>query len=127
CGVGCFGRPWTRSLGVPLGGGAARWSRSVGYALGGNASDAAALGVWLVGPTLRAGCDLGCVVFGAPFEVCRGDERLSPGRTFNLQQGEVLRIAGTLRGARAYLCVRGGFLEPEALGSRSAFAPVRRG
>jgi antagonist of KipI len=76
---------------------------------------------------LRAGRDLGCVVFGAPFEVFRGDERLPPGRSFNLHQGEVLRVAGTPSGARAYLCVRGGFREREALGSRSAFAPVRRG
>jgi biotin-dependent carboxylase-like uncharacterized protein len=122
-----FGRPATRSLGVPLGGAADRWSLSLGNALVGNPPDAAALEVCLAGPTLQAGCDLGCVVFGAPFEVFRGDERLPPGWTFTLHQGEVLRIAGTATGARAYLCVRGGFHEPEALGSRSGFAPVRRG
>jgi biotin-dependent carboxylase-like uncharacterized protein len=122
-----FGRPTTRSLGLPLGGAADRWSLSLGNALVGNPPNAAALEVCLVGPTLQAGCDLGCVVFGAPFEVFRGDEQLSPSRTFNLQQGEVLRIAGTPIGARAYLCVRGGFQEPEALGSRSGFAPVKRG
>jgi antagonist of KipI len=122
-----FGRPSNRSLGMPLGGAADRWSLSLGNALVGNAPNAAALELCLAGPTLQAMCDLGCVVFGAPFEVFRGDERLAPGRSFNLQQGEVLRIAGTLTGARAYLCVRGGLLAAEVLGSRSAFAPLKRG
>jgi biotin-dependent carboxylase-like uncharacterized protein len=122
-----FGRPATRSLGVPLGGAADRWSLTLGNALVGNPPDAAALEVCLAGPTLQAGCDVGCVVFGAPFEVLRGDERLPAGWTFTLRRGEVLRIAGTPVGARAYLCVRGGLREPVALGSLSAFAPVRRG
>jgi biotin-dependent carboxylase-like uncharacterized protein len=122
-----FGRPSSRSLGVPVGGAADRWSLTLGNALVGNAPNAAAMEICLAGPTLQAGCDLGCVVFGAPFELFRGDERLLIGRTFTLRRGEVLRIAGTTLGMRAYLCVRGGFLGPVALGSRSAFEPVRRG
>jgi 5-oxoprolinase (ATP-hydrolysing) subunit C len=122
-----FGRVSTRSLGLPVGGAADRWSLSLGNALVGNAPHAAALEICLAGPTLQAGCDLGCVVFGAPFEVFRGDERLSVGRTLTLHAGDVLRIAGTTIGLRAYLCVRGGLQAPEILGSRSAFEPVRRG
>lgn len=122
-----FGRPSSRSLGVPVGGAADRWSLTLGNALLGNPPHAAALEICLAGPTLQAGCDLGCVVFGAPFEMFRGDERLPVGRTFTLRRGDVLRIAGTTIGMRAYLCVRGGLLEPKALGSRSAFEPVRRG
>src|SRR4051812_38390351 len=121
------GRPATRGLGVPLGGAADRWSLALGNALVGNPPDAAALEVCLAGPTLRAGCDLGCVVFGAPFETFRGDERLPSGRSFNLHRGEVPRTAGPPPGAGASLCTRGGPPEPAALGSRSAFAPVRRG
>ncbi len=122
-----FGRPSSRSLGVPVGGAADRWSLALGNALVGNPPDAAALEICLAGPTLQAGCDLGCIVFGAPFELFRGDERLFVGHTFTLHRDEVLRIAGTTVGMRAYLCVRGGFREPETLGSRSAFEPVRRG
>jgi biotin-dependent carboxylase-like uncharacterized protein len=122
-----YGRPASRSLGVPLGGAADRWSLMLGNALVGNLPHDAALEVCLAGPTLQAACDLGCVVFGAPFEVFRGDERLPPGRTFNLNRGEVLRIAGTPTGARAYLCVRGGLNAPLALESRSAFEPIKRG
>ncbi|HEX4589287.1 MAG TPA: biotin-dependent carboxyltransferase family protein [Gemmataceae bacterium] len=122
-----LGRPGTRSLGVPVGGAADRWSLTLGNALVGNPPDAAGLEVCLAGPTLQAGCDLGCVVYGAPFDVFRDDERVPVGKTFTFRGGEVLRIAGTASGIRAYLCVRGGLLEPIALGSRSAFEPVRRG
>jgi len=122
-----LGRPDGRSLGVPVGGAADRYSLALGNALVGNPPDAAALELCLAGPTLQAGCDLGCVVFGAPFDVLRGSERLPVGRTFNLRQGEVLRIAGTRAGMRAHLCVRGGIQVPVILGSRSAFEPVQRG
>jgi antagonist of KipI len=121
------GRPGSRSLGVPLGGAADRSSLSLGNALVGNPPDAAALEFGLAGPTLQAGCELGCVVYGAPFEVYRGGERLPVGRTFTIHQGEVLRIAGTPVGMRAYLCVRGGIRSPIVLGSRSGFEPVQRG
>jgi antagonist of KipI len=121
------GRPGSRSLGVPLGGAADRFSLALGNALVGNPPDAAALEVCLAGPTLQAGCGLGCVVFGAPFEVYRGDEQLPAGRTLTLHQGEVLRIAGTPTGMRAYLCVPGGLSGPLILGSRSGFEPIGRG
>jgi antagonist of KipI len=122
-----LGRPGTRSLGVPVGGAADRWSLMLGNALVGNPPDAAALEFCLAGPTLQAGCDLGCVVSGAPFEVFRGNEQLRPGWTFNFRAGEVLRVGSTAVGTRAYLCVGGGIQEPVRLGSRSAFEPVRRG
>jgi antagonist of KipI len=67
------------------------------------------------------------VVFGAPFEAFRGAERLPVGKTFTLAQGDVLRVAGTPSGMRAYLCVAGGLRTPVILGSRSGFEPVRRG
>jgi antagonist of KipI len=122
-----FGRPSTRGLGVPVGGAADRWSLALGNALVGNPPDTAALEICLAGPTLQATCDLGCVLFGAPFEVFRGDERLPIDRTFTFRAGEVIRVAGTTVGMRAYLCVRGGLLEPIILGSRSAFEPIGRG
>jgi antagonist of KipI len=122
-----FGRPASRGLGVPLGGAADRWSLALGNALVGNPPDAAALEVCLAGPTLLATVDIGCVVYGAPFETFCGDERLSVGHTFMLHAGEVLRVTGTTIGMRAYVCIPGGFNEPVVLGSRSAFEPVHRG
>jgi len=51
-----FGRPGSRSLGVPVGGAADRWSFTLANALVGNPPGAAALEICLAGPTLQAGC-----------------------------------------------------------------------
>lgn len=118
------GRPRTRRLGVPVGGAADRTALALGNALVSNPPDAVALEVTLAGPTLQAECDVAAVLFGAPFDLRIGRQELRPGATFTLRAGEVLRIAGTPRGMRAYLCVRGGFQSPPILDSGSALAPV---
>jgi antagonist of KipI len=118
------GRPRTRSLGVPVGGAADQTALALGNALVGNPPGAAALEITLAGPTLQADADVAAVVFGAPFEARVGRQELRPGATFTLSAGDVLRIMGTPKGMRSYLCVRGGFDSPAILGSHSAFAPV---
>jgi biotin-dependent carboxylase-like uncharacterized protein len=121
------GRPRWRSLGIPPGGAADRAALIVGNALVGNAAGAAALEITLAGPTLEAGADLACVVFGAPFELRIQEEKLLAGTTFMFRAGQRLHIGGTPAGARAYLCVAGGLQTPVVLGSRSALAPVGAG
>jgi antagonist of KipI len=122
-----MGRPRCRSLGVPVGGAADRFALAVGNALVGNPPGAAALEVALAGPTLRSTCELACVVYGAPFDLACGRQRLTAGTTFTLRPGEELRVGGTPHGVRAYLCVRGGLQAPEVLGSRSGLGPLRTG
>jgi antagonist of KipI len=122
-----FGRPRYRSLGVPVGGVMDRVALTIGNALVGNAPAAAALEIALAGPTLQASCELACVVYGAPFELGSDRQQLTAGTTFTLQAGEELRIGGTARGMRAYLCVRGGLQTPVILGSQSSLAPVTAG
>jgi 5-oxoprolinase (ATP-hydrolysing) subunit C len=122
-----FGRPRSRSLGVPVGGAADRAAFALGNALVGNPPDAAALEFSLAGPTLRAGCELACVVYGAPFELFSDRQSLVVGKTFTLRAGEELRVGGTAAGMRAYLCVRGGLRTPEVLGSRSSLGPLAAG
>jgi biotin-dependent carboxylase-like uncharacterized protein len=121
------GRPRSRSLGVSVGGAADRRSLALGNSILGNPGDAAALEIALKGPRLRAEADVGCVLFGAPFEAQRDGYPIEAGRTFTLRAGEVLGIGGTPLGARAYLCVRGGFHGRTILGSRSAFEPIEQG
>lgn len=122
-----LGRPRSRSLGVPVGGAADRRSLVLGNSLVGNSPAAAALEFALKGPRLRAETDVSCVIFGASFDTYRDGYRLEVGHTFTLHTGEELRIGGTSVGARAYLCVRGGFDVAPILGSRSALEPVRKG
>jgi biotin-dependent carboxylase-like uncharacterized protein len=120
------GRPRTRSLGVPVGGPADRRSLALGNSLVGNEPDAAALEIALTGPRLRADADVGCILFGAPFEAQRDGSFIDVGHTFTLHAGEELRIGGAIFGARAYLCVLGGFHVPTILASRSALEPIRK-
>ncbi|MFO0807051.1 MAG: biotin-dependent carboxyltransferase family protein [Gemmataceae bacterium] len=121
------GRPSSRSLGVPLGGAADRLSLAIGNALVGNPSDTAALECCLAGPTLLATVDVECVVFGAPFDLRIGSVSLVSGWTHWLRAGDVLRVGGTIVGARAYVCVAGGLQTPVALKSRSSLEPLARG
>lgn len=120
-----FGRPRSRSLGVPVGGAADRAAFMLGNALVGNPPDAPALEIGLAGPRFAALCPLGCVVFGASFVLTSSRQALTAGTTFTLEPGEELRIGGTPSGMRAYLCVRGGFHIPVVLDSHSALAPLR--
>ena len=119
------GRPHCRHLGVPLGGAADRGALALGNALVGNSPNAVALEVTLAGPTLEAIHRTACVVFGAPFQSTIGGREPSPGTSFTLEPGEVLRVGGISQGARGYLCVAGGFDAVEVLGSRSSLEPIR--
>jgi antagonist of KipI len=121
------GRPHSRSLGVPFGGAADRSALALGNGLVGNPPMTAALEIAFSGPTLRAECDIACVVYGAPFDLTSDSQRLSVGRTFTLRSGESLHVGGTAAGARAYLCIRGGIRAQEVLGSRSSLAPLTAG
>jgi 5-oxoprolinase (ATP-hydrolysing) subunit C len=121
------GRPAYRALGVPVGGAADRFALAIGNALVGNPPNTAALELTLAGPTLQASCGLACVVYGAPFHLESGRQRIQVGKTFTLQADEELRCNETLEGVRAYLCVQGGFDVPVILGSRSAFEPLASG
>jgi biotin-dependent carboxylase-like uncharacterized protein len=121
------GRPSTRSLGIPLGGAADRTAWEIGNALAGSPPDAVALEIALSGPTLIADCDVSACVFGAPFDCTIDGIAVSAAYVFHLRKGQTLKIGGANGGARAYLCVRGGFQTKRILGSGSAFAPISEG
>jgi antagonist of KipI len=121
------GRPSSRSLGVPVGGAADRAAWQLGNALVGNPPDALALEVTLAGPTLRAEHPTLAVLFGAPFEPRLNGEPVPAGITLQLHPGDTLAVGGTPAGARAYLCVAGGFDGPTVLGSRCSLDPIAAG
>lgn len=120
-----FGRPRSRSLGVPVGGAADRTALAVGNALVGNPPDAVALEISLAGPTLEAGCELACVLYGASFELSSSRQQLRPGKTFTLRAGERVSIGGARDGVRSYFCVTGGFSCRSTLGSGSGWQPLK--
>ncbi|MBI3410413.1 MAG: biotin-dependent carboxyltransferase family protein [Planctomycetes bacterium] len=122
-----FGRPQSRSLGVPVGVAADRSSLALGNALLGNPPEAPALEICLKGPIVRAEVPVAAVLFGAPFSISSSRQPLEMGTTFALQTGEEIHFGSTRTGLRAYLCVTGGFACPEILGSRSALECVTVG
>jgi biotin-dependent carboxylase-like uncharacterized protein len=122
-----FGRPGSRSLGVPVGGAADQTALALGNALVGNPPDAAALEITLAGPTLVADEELACVIYGAPLELSSDRQKLWAGKTFTLRAGEELRLGGISSGMRAYFCIRGGLQTPLVLGSRSTLTPLTPG
>jgi antagonist of KipI len=122
-----FGRPCTRSLGVPVGGAADRTALALGNALVGNSPNAVGLEFALAGPTLEATAEHGAVISGARFLVHLNDRPLAVGTTFTTRPGDLLTISTAESGLRGYLCVPGGFDSPAILGSKSCWEPVRSG
>lgn len=122
------GRRSTRHLGVPLGGAADRAAAAIANGLVGNPPDLPTLEITLLGPTLRAEVSTACALFGAPFQSAIANKgRITAGSVFQLEAGDVLKIAGTPQGVRAYLAVAGGFDSPCCLGSRSGLETLAAG
>ncbi len=121
------GRPHSRGLGVPIGGAADRAAWRLGNALLGNPVDVPALEITLLGPTLLAEQPVGLVVYGAAFSLQVDGQVFLAGQPFRLGAGHTLKIGGTQRGTRGYLCVTGGFKAPWRLGSRSSLEPLLSG
>lgn len=119
------GRRGSRHLGVPLGGAADSAALAIANGLVGNPPATTALEVTMLGPTLRADAPTACALFGAPFGMALANKgRLATGSTFTLDAGDVVKIAGTPMGVRAYFAVAGGFEGALILGSRSALQPI---
>lgn len=98
-------------------------SLRLGNLIVGNPPDAAALECTLSGPRLFA--DGVCLVAlaGAPFdawvEMRGGRVPLAPWQATHLAAGDVVHVGAARAGARAYLCVAGGFDLPPHHGSRA--------
>ena len=114
-----MGRPGSAHLGIPLSGAADKAALAVGNLVLGNYADTAAVECHWPAPVLRleapallalTGADFGATVDGIPVQ---------QNRTIFLPGNTVIRFVRRYSGARAYLCVRGGFLVSKILGSRS--------
>jgi len=113
------GRPGLAHLGVPPSGAADRNALDRGNRLVGNAPGAAALEATLIGPALRFDAPAVFAVTGAEVETTLAGRRLARATAARAAAGEVLDVGRCTRGARAYVCVRGGIDAEETLRSRS--------
>jgi antagonist of KipI len=96
-------------------------------ALVGNAGAAAAIEWALAGGTLRFSTSAVVAVTGADVELTRNGAMLSTNIAVEFDRGDELAIGRLVRGAYAYVAVRGGFDVPAVLGSRSTYLPAAFG
>lgn len=118
------GRPGFRADGVPLGGAMDVASFALANALAGNAGGAAAIEWALAGGSLRFATRTVASVTGAEVELTRNGERVRSNTALEFQSGDVLTVGRFVRGAFAYVAVRGGIDVPAVLGSRSTYLPA---
>ncbi|CAN5647714.1 biotin-dependent carboxyltransferase family protein [soil metagenome] len=118
------GRPGFRADGVPLCGAMDVASFVLANALVGNGGAAAAIEWALAGGSLRFATRTVASVTGAEVELSRNGERVPSGTAIEFRADDVLTVGRFVRGAFAYVAVRGGIDVPAVLGSRSTYLPA---
>ncbi len=116
------GRVGYWDIGVPPSGPMDELSFRLGNRLLGNSAGAAGLELTVTGPTLRFRSDAVVALTGAPMRAELDGLAVAAWAAIDVRRGQTLalgKIDGA--GARAYLCVRGGFDAPLYLGSRATF------
>jgi antagonist of KipI len=114
-----LGREGFGPLGVSPSGAADAISLRVGNRLVDNVEGAAALEMTLLGGTFRFPEGSVVTLAGSDFGAMLGEVPVSPWTSVKVPAGGVLQVGPTRSGARCYLCVRGGIVEPLFLGSAS--------
>ncbi|QWC87008.1 biotin-dependent carboxyltransferase family protein [Nocardioidaceae bacterium] len=114
------GRIGHAGIGVGRSGAADLGSYAAGNRALGNEPGAAAVETLLGGLAVGVGGDpLWMCVTGAPCDVHVDERPVGSHRVFSAAPGSTVRLGTPSRGARSYLCVRGGIDVPVVLGSRS--------
>lgn len=114
-----LGRPGYAKYGVPIGGAADALSLRLGNLLLDNPESAAGLEITLAGPRLLALSETICAAVGAPFSVRLNGVHIPMNRMFRVRTDDILDFGAATLGARAYLCIAGGFQTHIVLGSQS--------
>jgi len=106
-------------MGVSPSGAADAISLRIGNRLVGNAEDAAALEMTLLGGTFLLPKGAILVLTGSDFGATLDGKPVQLWAPFEARPGQMLSLGPTRSGARCYLCVRGGIVVKDFLGSAS--------
>jgi antagonist of KipI len=96
-------------------------------ALVGNEERAATMEITVLGPVIQLESAAIMAISGAAFQVRVGEFGVEGEGPHDVGPGDIVRIGRCIRGARAYLAVRGGIDVPVVLGSRATHLPSRLG
>ena len=121
------GRPGFAALGVSAAGAAYPIALAAGNRLVGNRPEAAALEMTLVGGRFRLLADAVVALTGADPAARVGTRTLQTWTACAVASGDTIACGPLAGGARAYLCVRGGFELPRPFGSASTHLASRLG
>jgi len=116
-----MGRLGKYHLGVPPSGAADKYSFLAGNLLVGNPIEFAALEMTLNGGKFEFHHDHIIALTGAPMEAYLNHHRLPFWETIQVQKGDIVTIKPTQQGVKSYLCISGGIMVPEVLGSKSTY------
>lgn len=118
------GRRGYRADGVPPCGAMDAASLARANELAGNSRAAAAIEWALAGGALRFDSPAVVAVAGAEVELTCNGAFVPNNVALEVKQSDELAIGGFVRGAYAYVAVRGGIVVPSVLGSRSTYVPA---
>lgn len=122
-----LGRPGYYHLGIPPSGAADPYSFETGNLLLGNPSNFSALEITLLGPRLEFGKKTVIAITGAEVQPSLNDQPIPMWQAVEVRSGDVLTFKFAKRGVAAYLCVSGGILVPEVMGSKSTYLTIKLG
>jgi len=114
-----LGRQGFGTMGVSPSGAADALSLRIGNLLVGNPAHAAALEMTLLGGAFQFPQGGVLALTGSDFGATLDEKPVELWTSFEARPGQILRLGPTRSGARCYLCVRGGILVKDFLGSAS--------
>ncbi len=87
-----------------------------------NDDDAAVIEITMTGPTLEFGEPSYICMGGAAITATLNNEPVQTFRVIKVEKGDILSYGKLKKGFRSYLAIKGGFIVPMVLGSRSFFS-----
>jgi biotin-dependent carboxylase-like uncharacterized protein len=119
-----LGRFGYRHFGVPVSGAADQISASRVNALLENDSNAALLEMTMQGPVLEFNAPTWICFGGAVMDIRLDEMEIENDQIYPVTPGQILKCGRIVNGLRTYMGIKGGFQEPEILGSRSYFSSI---
>ena len=116
--MGRFGK---YHLGIPPSGAADKYSFLIGNILVGNPIGYAGLEMTLIGGEMEFHNDHIIALTGAPMEAYLNHQPVTFWETVQVRRGDILTLKATKFGVKSYLCISGGVMVPEILGSKSTY------